>query len=396
MEKIRKFLKSKIFIIIVCLIVILSLVFGFTIKISNLIEKENICNAGLSIAGVESNSAPKNIVLMIGDGMGKNHIETAKKYYELDSLYMENLAKYEGTISTFSRDNWTTDSAAAATAYSTGIKVNNESVARYNGENIQNMCEYAIGENKKTGIITTTTIYDATPACFSGHADNRYDIEDILNSQLNNNINLFISGQKDNDIVTQEKIEKAKYKYADTYTELLEYSSSIESNIFADFQSISWDEKNANDKTPTLSSVSETALSYLNEISEDDGFFLMIEGADIDTYSHLNNFHSMVQELYGFDQAVKTVVQWAEDRGDTMVIVTADHETGDLRYDDLETVSLNDNLFHSENHTSQDVRVFFYGVVPYSVEHWNRLGQHLDNTQLSRFIRENIYNYKYR
>lgn len=65
MEKIRKFLKSKIFIIIVCLIVILSLVFGFTIKISNLIEKENICNAGLSIAGVESNSAPKNIVLMI-------------------------------------------------------------------------------------------------------------------------------------------------------------------------------------------------------------------------------------------------------------------------------------------------------------------------------------------
>lgn len=156
---------------------------------------------------------------------------------------MENLAKYEGTISTFSRDNWTTDSAAAATAYSTGIKVNNESVARYNGENIQNMCEYAIGENKKTGIITTTTIYDATPACFSGHADNRYDIEDILNSQLNNNINLFISGQKDNDIVTQEKIEKAKYKYADTYTELLEYSSSIESNIFADFQSISWDEK---------------------------------------------------------------------------------------------------------------------------------------------------------
>lgn len=257
------------------------------------------------------------------------------------------------------------------------------------------MCEYAIGENKKTGIITTTTIYDATPACFSGHADNRYDIEDILNSQLNNNINLFISGQKDNDIVTQEKIEKAKYKYADTYTELLEYSSSIESNIFADFQSISWDEKNANDKTPTLSSVSETALSYLNEISEDDGFFLMIEGADIDTYSHLNNFHSMVQELYGFDQAVKTVVQWAEDRGDTMVIVTADHETGDLRYDDLETVSLNDNLFHSENHTSQDVRVFFYGVVPYSVEHWNRLGQHLDNTQLSRVIRENIYNYKY-
>ena len=104
----------------------------------------------------------------------------------------------------------------------------------------------------------------------------------------------------------------------------------------------------------------------------------------------------MVQELYGFDQAVKTVVQWAEDRGDTMVIVTADHETGDLRYDDLETVSLNDNLFYSENHTSQDVRVFFYGVVPYSVEHWNRLGQHLDNTQLSRVIRENIYNYKYR
>ena len=61
MEKIRKFLKSKIFIIIVCLIVILSLVFGFTIKISNLIEKEHICNAGLSIAGVESNSAPKTL-----------------------------------------------------------------------------------------------------------------------------------------------------------------------------------------------------------------------------------------------------------------------------------------------------------------------------------------------
>lgn len=388
---------KKIVFSIISIVLVILIIIGIAISIdksSNSKEIDTELQKSVSnTETIETSIHPKNIILMIGDGMGPNHIEAAKTYFDLKTLNMENLSILDGKVSTFSYDNWVTDSAAAATAMSTGTKVYNESVAKMNNENIENMCEYAMTFGKKTGIITTTTIYDATPASFSAHADNRKDKKTIVNYQLESDINLFISGSKNNKLSNNKKVETYGYTYTDSLSEFQTTANTSDSKLFASFNGMSWNQKDETNENPSLSSVSLTALDYLERISGDDGFFLMIEGADIDTYSHMNKFNSMVNELYGFDETVNNVVNWANKKEDTLVIVTADHECGNLTYSNESKELLNNKLFKSKDHTGQAVRVFFYCVSPFSEEYWNSLDNKLDNTNISEIIRQSIYNY---
>lgn len=387
---------KKVIFSIISIILVMSIIVGIIVSFSKYMAKKEIYESAINIGDVETNIYPKNIILMIGDGMGPNHIEATKKYLDLEILNMENLALYDGEVTTFSRNDLITDSAAAATAMSTGIKVDNDAVSKVNNQNIENMCEYAKRFGKKTGIITTSEIYDATPASFSAHANNRYESEIIIDSQLNSGVDLFISGRNNEQLLLKENIELSGYSYTNLLHEMNYFFSNYDSKVYSVFDGINYSTSNETDEQPSLSTVSLASLNYLEKISNAEGFFLMIEGADIDTYSHLNKFDSMVNELYGFDETVKTVVNWAKQNKDTIVIVTADHECGNLTYSNESKEFLNDQLFKSENHTGQNVRVFFYGQFPFTEEYWNSINNELDNTQISDIIRQSIYNYKNR
>lgn len=346
-----------------------------------------------AITPMQTKAAPKNIILMIGDGMGANHQEAVKKYFDLTALQMETMATFEGKVATFSRDSMITDSAAAATAMSCGTKVLNDAVARLDGADVETMTAYAQTLGKKTGVITTTTIYDATPACFCGHADNRYMYETIAETQLKSNVDILISGKRNRKLLSQSTVEKSGYTYIADFDTLTREAGTANGKLFAAFRKIAWEEAAAGAETPTLPQASLEALSYLERIAGDKGFFLMIEGAHIDTYSHMNKFKLMAQELIGFDNTVQAVAEWAQQHGDTMLIVTADHECGDLAYTGNADERLNNHSFRSKNHTGDDVRIFFYGVTPYSETEWAQMPQRLDNTNISDIMRGAMENY---
>ena len=137
----------------------------------------------------------KNIILMIGDGFGPNHLANAKKYFNVNKFAFEDY--YVCDVTTYSKDNKVTDSAAAATALATGQKVNNGEVGRHQYNDLENIMEIASKAGKKTGIITSDSICGATPASFSAHANHRYDTQEIVEDQSESNIDIFVGAYAD-------------------------------------------------------------------------------------------------------------------------------------------------------------------------------------------------------
>lgn len=314
----------------------------------------------------------KNVILMIGDGMGFNHLEAAKSYYNKDYFFMES-APLRGDVVTVSKTLGTTDSAAAATAFSCGVKVNNGEIARHKGKDINNMTEYAASTGRRSAIICTESTLGATPAAFSAHANNRNDADVIFESQLKSDVAFFACGEKNK---YKDKIETIKNSGFALYDNL--ENKDFENNkVFYAFDSM--ETYYGTNESPTLAEVSSYALEYMKETSP-DGFFMMIEGSHIDKESHDNDFNGMVQQLYAFDRAVRVAHDFAIEEGDTIVIVTADHETGKLLYEEGDR--LGDDLYHSNNHTSANTPYFIFGnigtVLPYTI----------DNTNISDIIRQ--------
>ncbi|MBO7243763.1 MAG: alkaline phosphatase [Alphaproteobacteria bacterium] len=213
----------------------------------------------------------QNIILMIGDGMGKNHLSCV---HEKHPLFLKKLTP-KGEIKTYSADNKITDSAASATAYSCGIKTNNGFLGLTPfKEKCETLAETALLKKYQVFIRTTDVITGATPSAFYAHQKSRHNTKNIL-----------------------KDLEKAKTKMN------IEAVQDIES------------------ETKKLLSSLETTQQH---------FFIMIEESEIDKQSHLNNFDKMSQALVRFDKAVETAINFAKKRADTTVIIVADHETGGL------------------------------------------------------------------
>jgi len=338
------------------------------------------------IPTVTTDIGAKNIVLMIGDGMGADHIKTANAYFGYQS-YMESLSKCDGLVSTFSKSVGATDSAAAATALSAGYKVNNGQLNWHKGKNLQTISEFAHENKMKTGVITTEDLFGATPAGFSAHSGSRNSTDTIIKSQLVSGVNLFMGMGISSYDKHSSLIAQSGYKYIRNLDALED--AKIYDKILALFGSLSIEAGSS--ETPTLAMLSIFALGYLSEQSGGDGFFLMIEGAHIDKRSHPNDMKGMLDEFRGFDDAVKEVVEWADDNGETMVIVTADHETGGLKYNGEVKEEISNNMFTSGGHTSADVRFFFYGI---TVSITDFQGRKIDNTNISDICRQTISNYR--
>lgn len=282
----------------------------------------------------------KNIILLIGDGMGPEQIR-AGALYKKEDLYFQGFP-YKVEVDTTSYGGVLTDSAAASTAMATGTLTTNGHVGKnVNGDDLQTIVDFAYSLGKRTGVITTEELYGATPMGFSGHSLSRTNSEELIASAAQtSNINLFASS-----------IMKNKYRdilLSNGYCEIEnvdDISNSTEDKIFGIYNiEATADINNSSRYSLALGKLVEESLDYL--ANDKDGFFLMAEGAHIDHGGHENDINYMLRELIAFDDAVKVAVEWASKRKDTVVIVTADHETGGLVLKD----GVNeDNLLESDD-----------------------------------------------
>jgi alkaline phosphatase len=330
----------------------------------------------------------KNIILMIGDGMGENHIKVAEAYNQAQSS-ITNKALVRGYVTTASSSSPITDSAAAATAMSTGEKVPNKAIAFKNGRKLTTMSEFAIAHEKGIGIIGTETVTGATMAAFSAHNPKRDNKDQIALEQYQSDIDVFIGAGKSYHDQKVESISQFKREYFSDFSSLENHISSIISGekpvfskVLAAFDSLST--LSSTPSSPTLSEAAILALEYLEQEYEEEGFFALIEGSHIDKRAHDGDIFGMIDQLNGFDKAVDDVVEWAREREDTFVMVTADHETGGLKYHGEEKNEISDEMFSISGHTAVDVPFYIYTIDNLS---FITDGDVIDNTDIAKLLR---------
>ena len=303
---------------------------------------------------------PRNVIMMIGDGMG-----VAQVYAAITAnggqLFLDNFM-HVGFSKTSSADNYITDSAAAGTALSTGQKtyngaigVNTDTVA------IKTILEMAEDKQMATGLVSTSAITHATPASYIAHQGSRGSYEDIAADFLKTDIDVFIGGgykhfaqRADKRDLTRELHQKG-YQVMRSMDEIVKVKSGKLAGLTADEHNEVYPKRKMD-----LPLSTETALNILSQNKK--GFFLMIEGSQIDWGGHANNTIYIVNETLDFDRAVGKALEFAARDGETLIIVTADHETGGLALADGDmNTGMVKGAFTTGGHTAIMVPVFAYG-----------------------------------
>lgn len=297
----------------------------------------------------------KNVIFLIGDGMGYNHLEKTKLERSV-SLTMDTFS-IQGSSRTRSITNKVTDSAAGGTALACGVRTYNGAIGVYLLDPLDvfshpmSITEICRDNGMLTGVITTDETSGATPSAFSAHTTERNDAEDITADQMISDIDIIWGAE--NGVATKEEATKNGYQYVTTYNEMMALEEGSKS--FAQFTNELWGTEQADKNTPTLSQMTEKAIDLLDDTNE--GFFLMVEGAHIDKHSHSNESENMTEATVEFDKSIKIALDYAKNDGNTLVIVTADHETG--------AITLNDKgeyEFTSGSHSEADVPLRIYGT----------------------------------
>ncbi|MBV6439325.1 MAG: Alkaline phosphatase 4 [Saprospiraceae bacterium] len=329
---------------------------------------------------------PKNIILMIGDGMGLTQI-TAGLYSNGNSLYLEKFP-ITGLITTHSAKNIVTDSGAGATAFACGCKTFNGAVGVCKDKTpCLTILEQAEQQGLATGLVTTSSVTHATPASFIAHVPDRSNMEAIATFFLQTDIDLFIGGgmkyftQRISD--QRNLVEELSAKgvaVSDFSKKKLCDASPAPERPFGWFSAME-EPESAEKGRDYLPLAGKMAPDFLKKRSA-KGFFLMIEGAQIDWACHAKNAPSAVREMLDFDAAIGEALKFAEADGQTLVIVTADHETGGFA---LEQGGARDSLdmeFNTAGHTASLVPVFAYGPGA------KQFGGVYDNTDIHVKMRE--------
>ncbi len=325
------------------------------------------------------NGLASRTIMFIGDGMGENHIKNTEAYYG-EQTFMRSLG-VDGFVSTFSNNvGLPTDSAAAGSALATGKKFNNGEVARHGGKNVQSIAEYAKQRGMGVGIVTTDSLSGATPASFSSHANNRGDTSAIIEGQINDYVDLYLGAGKDTYQKYKTRFENKGFTFATSFDEVDAGFSG--DKLIMSFSSLEASDGTAN--TPTLEMCTKFALKFMEERFADKGYFLMIEGAHIDKKSHKNDIVPMVEYLRNFDASIKCAREFLDGK-DCAIIVTADHETGGLKYKEGATKDdVTNKLYTSPTHTKRDVKYFIYVSRLGTTELKNIIPKNIDNTDVNR------------
>lgn len=296
----------------------------------------------------------KNVIYLIGDGMGFNHLEKTKK--ERNTALVMDTFGIKGSSMTRSFSDSVTDSAAGGTALAAGVRTGNGIIgAYYLDKNSRysypkNITELCLERGMMTGVITTDETSGATPASFSAHSSNRNNTEDITNDQLSSDIDLIWG--KSNGVATKSKAEANGFEYITSYGDMMALEEG--SRSFAQFTNSLWTLSQSDKNTPNLEQMAIKAVDLLDDT--DEGFFLMIEGAHIDKHSHSNDDQKTTEATLEFDRTIEAMLSYAKADGETLVIVTADHETGGI------TDKNGTYTFTRDSHSAADVPVLVYGT----------------------------------
>lgn len=327
----------------------------------------------------------KNIILMIGDGMGENIIK-ASEIVKGDKLVMSGLP-HQTHVTTYSQSVTDglaeyTDSAASATALSTGVKTYNKYIGvDKDGNKLETICEFAKGLGMKTGLVDRHYVCHATPAGMAAHTDNRDNYPEIIKEMLASEIDVMFGGgaQHYKDIKSvQRTASKHSYKFIDNEEDLLSATAS-DGRLLGLFAYANMDRASM---TPSLTTMTSKALDLLDN---DKGFFLMVEGSNIDVFESAQDMTSTLEQMQSFDKTVDLVLKWAEKHPGTLVLVTADHETGGVVIPENATAKdINDSCFTSGGeHTNTDVLLMAGGAQSAEICKPDLI----DNTDIAKYMR---------
>lgn len=312
----------------------------------------------VNVQQVKSNKI-KNVIFMVGDGMGLEQLSTA---WVLNggALNIDNF-EYTGFSRTYAVDRLITDSCAGGSALGTGVKTKYGWMGLdAEGNPVESSLCVAQSKGKKTGVIVTCRLNDATPVDFFGHSSNRDDEAGIAAQYVDSGIDFIAGGgikfwqNRDDgrDLVAEMKAKG--YEFAVTNEEIEAAKSDKVLALLAETEMVPALERD--------NYLERATMKAIETLDNEKGFFLMVEGSCIDDWAHRQKVGYMAEELFDFDRTIGKVLEWAQKDGQTLVIVTADHNTGGLTLvkGDLEEHSVKVH-FSTEGHNGIAVPVFAYG-----------------------------------
>ena len=317
----------------------------------------------LSLTTITAQEPIKNIIFLIGDGMGlasATMMQVENGYNETIFDRAENIALQK----TYSADNRVTDSAASGTALATGYKTNNTYLGvTPDGTAVESLMEVAQSKGMATGVVVTTYLQHATPAAFYAHIPSRHEYLAITEQLLASSLDVARGGGKAFFVeLYGEKLDKRVKQHGYTLAESLNDISKIDANqrvmaLVAD--------KELEERKGYLAAATREALRLLED--NDNGFVLMVEGSLIDGMGHANDAKGQQQEMRDFMEAIEVAVAYAKAHPETLVVVTADHGTGGLTI-----ISGNADFTLSEQgveynwathgHSGEMVPIYLYGT----------------------------------
>lgn len=314
-------------------------------------------------------SKAKNVIFMIGDGMGVSQI-SAGLYSNGNKISFEEF-KSIGLHKSYSSNDLITDSAAGATAFACGKKTYNGAIGvDPDKKPCLTLLEEAEQKGYVTGLIATSTIVHATPASFIAHNEYRKNYEQIAEDFLDTDVDVFIGGglnyfkkRKDDRDLTKELQQKGYFISDYFQAELNEIDFNGKDKI-GYFTSAS-DPLKASQGRDYLPLATEKTIDFLDKKANGNGFFLMVEGSQIDWGGHANDGEYVITEMADFDKTIKVVLEYTKKHPETLVVITADHETGGLainRGSKLDSLNLQ---FTSPKHTADLIPVFAKGPHEY-------------------------------
>ncbi|MEG2063890.1 MAG: alkaline phosphatase [Alistipes sp.] len=334
-----------------------------------------------------ANAEVRNLIFLIGDGMGLAHVSMLMIENRYDSVAF-NRAQNVALMTTYSNNNRVTDSAAAGTALASGHKTNNGTLGQSpEGDPYESMMSKAEKQGMGTGIVVTSYLQHATPGAFYAHVAHRGNAEAISKNLLDSEIDVVIGGGKGllpQECATGESyIEAFKEKGYNVVYNLAETTGIDHGKLLALVADKHLpDGKERGDYLPNATKKALEVLTN-NATQSKKGFLLMVEGSSIDFAAHANKSEWLCDEMRDFDKTIAVAMDFADKNPGTLVVVAADHETGGLsipsnKNDFTEAESGVRYAYSTTSHTGSMVPVYLYGT---GAEAVNGI---VDNTELAR------------
>ncbi|WP_164218536.1 alkaline phosphatase [Virgibacillus sp. YIM 98842] len=335
-----------------------SIVAGASILALTIAPLQSLFTSAESSPPSNGDEAVQNVIFMIPDGYATSYSSNYRLYKEDGEPIWDDMLT--GMMKTVSANNAITDSAAAGTAMATGEKTNNGMISMSpDGEELETILEASKEAGKSAGLVATSTITHATPAVFGSHTEARNDEHLIAPQYLENEVDVIFGGGKNYFLPESEggeqeerhlinEFEEAGYQFVENKDELQAIEEEKVLGLFAEGALAPELERDQTDE-PSLAEMTESAIDVLDQ--NEEGFFLMVEGSQIDWAGHANDAAWAMSDTEAFEEAVTAAVEFADQDGETLVVMAGDHDTGGMTVGGYDTGDTQLEILHNVENT---------------------------------------------